>query len=348
MIRTSRLMLSLCVVAALAVHGGASWLGTPDESPRMDSGAGATEARLGSSFADMVAGSAKPVSDSRTTPNRQIEDVIEPDRPEQATRPRAEQAGAETPGAEVAETPATPEATRSVLPRDPARRAALSKIAPTLPGTSNSIGSETARAAPAAQPETERAATPEATSATTSREITATRPGSESQSVDTEQDELQVSRRPRTRPAEVEQAASANETPSPEPTARPQGNAGGNAERNANRGSATGSDESKAERAGNDNNRQSANDGNAAASDYPGQVMRKLARVPRPRSSSRGAAIVRFRIAENGDIASIGLARSSGSARLDRAALSVVRRAAPFPGPPRGAQRSFSIRIKGD
>ena len=60
----------------------------------------------------------------------------------------------------------------------------------------------------------------------------------------------------------------------------------------------------------------------------------------------RGATVVAFRVAGSGGLAGLSVARSSGSAALDRAALRVVQRAAPFPAPPAGAQRSFSIKIE--
>ncbi|MCV2893570.1 energy transducer TonB [Lentibacter sp. XHP0401] len=87
--------------------------------------------------------------------------------------------------------------------------------------------------------------------------------------------------------------------------------------------------------------------GNAAASNYPGTVMRKISRVPKPRVGSTGTATVRFTISANGGLASASIARSSGIASLDRAALKVIQRAAPFPKPPAGAQRSFTLKIKG-
>ncbi|KAA0916380.1 energy transducer TonB, partial [Aquicoccus porphyridii] len=87
--------------------------------------------------------------------------------------------------------------------------------------------------------------------------------------------------------------------------------------------------------------------GSAAASNYPGLVMRRLSRAGRPRVNARGEAVVGFTIADNGGLAALGIARSSGSAALDRAALGIVRGAAPFPKPPRGAERRFSIRIRG-
>ncbi|SMR82439.1 outer membrane transport energization protein TonB [Aliiroseovarius halocynthiae] len=82
--------------------------------------------------------------------------------------------------------------------------------------------------------------------------------------------------------------------------------------------------------------------GNAAASNYPGKVMRKLQRV-RKRGRERGRAVVGFSIAASGAVAKVWLRRSSGNAKLDGAALKHVHRAAPFPAPPKGAQRQFSF-----
>ncbi|MEO0634986.1 MAG: TonB family protein [Pseudomonadota bacterium] len=43
----------------------------------------------------------------------------------------------------------------------------------------------------------------------------------------------------------------------------------------------------------------------------------------------------------------MSIRRSSGSAELDRAAIQMIQRAAPFPPPPPGAQRSFNMPIRG-
>ncbi|WP_083099260.1 TonB family protein [Pseudophaeobacter leonis] len=86
--------------------------------------------------------------------------------------------------------------------------------------------------------------------------------------------------------------------------------------------------------------------GNAAASNYAGLVMRRIQRAKR-RADVRGEALVRFSITSGGGVASVSLARSSGSGKLDGIALAQVRRAAPFPPPPPGARTSFTVRIKG-
>ncbi|MEE4118282.1 MAG: TonB family protein [Paracoccaceae bacterium] len=75
--------------------------------------------------------------------------------------------------------------------------------------------------------------------------------------------------------------------------------------------------------------------------------MRHVIRVRRPDVAARGAARVTFRVAGSGALAGASLSRSSGSAALDRAALTVVRRAAPFPPPPAGAARTFTVEIRG-
>ncbi|MGP1356020.1 TonB family protein, partial [Roseicyclus sp.] len=86
----------------------------------------------------------------------------------------------------------------------------------------------------------------------------------------------------------------------------------------------------------------------AEAANYPGQVLRRIARQGRPRVRHDGAdAVVTFRIDAGGGLASLGLARSSGNPALDEAALSIVRSAAPFPRPPAGAQTAFSINFGG-
>ncbi|GAA0310270.1 energy transducer TonB family protein [Rhodovulum strictum] len=137
----------------------------------------------------------------------------------------------------------------------------------------------------------------------------------------------------------------ARPTPRPQDQPRAQAQPPGNADRDARAGQETGRVQARAATSGRAG--QAAEVGNAAISTYPGLVMRKLARVPRPRVDSHGAAVVAFRIADNGGLAGAALAQSSGSARLDQAALHLVQRAAPFPAPPSGAQRSFSIRIEG-
>lgn len=153
----------------------------------------------------------------------------------------------------------------------------------------------------------------------------------------------QTSVRPRARPLAVikpkaqppgrDRTKQASQPPAAAPRAARAGVADGQADANARQ---------KGRTAG-----SGAASGTAAAANYPGLVMAKIMRTRRESVSARGAAQVRFAIADNGGLASLVIARSSGSPRLDQAALRQVRQAAPFPTPPAGARRSFSIEIKG-
>ena len=82
-------------------------------------------------------------------------------------------------------------------------------------------------------------------------------------------------------------------------------------------------------------------------SNYRGQVFRKIARAKRGRVNIRGATIVTLTIAPSGQLAGIGVARSSGSGKLDEIAVSQVRRAAPFPAPPNGQSQRYTVKISG-
>ena len=75
--------------------------------------------------------------------------------------------------------------------------------------------------------------------------------------------------------------------------------------------------------------------------------MRQISRVPRPKGVGRGATLVAFSISGGGGLGSVGVARSSGSPALDRAAVQLIRRAAPFPPPPPGARRSYQVSVEG-
>lgn len=97
--------------------------------------------------------------------------------------------------------------------------------------------------------------------------------------------------------------------------------------------------------------RRSGNNGRRTASagamrSY-GALVRARVLANRPGGGAeRGRAVISFGIAASGSLRYARVARSSGNAFLDRSSLSAVRRAAPFPRPPRGAsstQLRFSI-----
>lgn len=83
--------------------------------------------------------------------------------------------------------------------------------------------------------------------------------------------------------------------------------------------------------------------GGAAASKYPGLIQAKVTRAAKYPSKARGdagEALVSFTVGAGGKVMQVALARSSGNAALDKAALAAVDRAAPFPPIPEDAGRS--------
>jgi TonB family protein len=58
-----------------------------------------------------------------------------------------------------------------------------------------------------------------------------------------------------------------------------------------------------------------------------------------------GTAVIAFTVSEDGGLATLGVAQSSGVAEIDQAGLALLQRASPFPAPPVGAQRSFSFQF---
>lgn len=69
---------------------------------------------------------------------------------------------------------------------------------------------------------------------------------------------------------------------------------------------------------------------------YPGSARQR---------GAKGIATVGFVLDPSGVVASVVLLRSSGEADLDAEGVALVNRAAPYPPPPPGAQRSFAIEV---
>ena len=92
---------------------------------------------------------------------------------------------------------------------------------------------------------------------------------------------------------------------------------------------------------------QEAADGEGELVGYQAIVFSRLAKA---KSVGRqlgipGSAGIAFTLDEHGALLSVRLAVSSGIAKLDEEALAIVRKAAPFPAPPEGAQRSFEANV---
>ncbi|EAQ05711.1 energy transducer TonB family protein [Yoonia vestfoldensis] len=137
-------------------------------------------------------------------------------------------------------------------------------------------------------------------------------------------------------------ARPASQTAQPAAPPRPAGNADTDAARGSTQAQAQGQAAAAGAAAAPD-----STGGQAAAAAYPGQVLRQITRLRAQRAPARGSVLVRFAIAASGALADLSVAQSSGSAALDRLALDHIRRAAPFPAPPAGAQMAFSFEFLG-
>ncbi|MEM9240256.1 MAG: energy transducer TonB [Pseudomonadota bacterium] len=376
MIWSSRIGKITVLLASAGAHGMAVYLWWSEPEVQMDGGAEPTvQARLGNNFEDLTRGTMVPLT-PETVEEAEPPEPIENETAETEVEKPIEQSETEneTPVEEtetVETTPteqAVPERTETdapneqlvapALPEDATLSETALALAPAVTDADRADLAAPVEAVPleAAEPTEPVAPTPERIEPEITEAVrpeptvTAAAPPPETLQALPEIG-VQVSRRPQVRPESIEEEAEqrrqvVQEQPQrrePEPAPRVQQ---GNAQQNATAGGATTNSQSQPAQES-ANTGRSTTAGNAAASNYPGQVMRKLNRVPKPRVGSRGTVVVNFVIAASGGLSGVSVVRSSGSARLDQAALQVVRRAAPFPRPPAGAKRSFQISIKG-
>jgi protein TonB len=85
-------------------------------------------------------------------------------------------------------------------------------------------------------------------------------------------------------------------------------------------------------------------------SNYRGLVAAHLARHKRfpediRRRRQQGSTLVTFAIDGSGKVTTIALAKSSGNTSIDEASQEMIRRASPFPAPPKGQPMSFSVPV---
>ena len=83
----------------------------------------------------------------------------------------------------------------------------------------------------------------------------------------------------------------------------------------------------------------------AKASDHATKVRQTLGRHTPKSVRTSGSVTVSFAIDGGGRLRSARVSRSSGKAQLDQTALAIVRKAGPFPRPPGGGQRSYTITV---
>ena len=300
----------ICSVLSVMAHMGGVIVAT-DDAPNIEmAGAAPAPARLGNSFQDIAAGSATSVSTpSAEAAESAVEDaVVSPNVPAEVVPPIATNA---------ATIPAT---------------ADLSSVVPTVPGTPTDPTDPTT-VLPQSPLSSVLPITP-------TELVTGEEPVSlAAATADT------IRPRPRPEPTKV--------VPETQPERQPESGTADNGETSPpasspgvaeteRRGVAEGVETGASNDAG-DATGTATEAGNAAASSYPGAVMRKINRTRKPRVGVQGTAIVGFEIRSDGGLATVTILRTSGEAAVDQAALDHLRRAAPFPTPPTGAERRFQV-----
>lgn len=328
MIASSRIVAALALACATGLHFGGIINMSPEFEAETEGSAGSQDLRLGTGFADLVAG---------TLSSEHPEVVAEALQPDAASPLRPKTISATEPDTTSPRQPDMTAAETTVDRLEPTPHA--EPVEPQLADSPESprITSARAQTLPARKV-TEDTATPvkQAVKAITAKSTDATPKSAKSHA--------------EVRKPEPTEVLSARDLEPDPPRKKPEQRKArpapqGNADRNTTAGATAGTATAQAVTRGSGG--AASETGNAAASNYPGKVMRHLSRVSRPRVRARGAAVVAFRVADNGDLSGLSLSNSSGSDALDRAAVGVVKGAAPFPAPPSGARRSFTIEIKG-
>ena len=136
--------------------------------------------------------------------------------------------------------------------------------------------------------------------------------------------------------------------PKPKPARAPLSPTTGNAKKNSKRGQDESRDDGSAAKSGQGESVASLTRAQTrAATKWERQVLRKILRARRKLPRVRALAVVDFQITPKGAIARIRIHRSSGNADFDQLALDHVRRAAPFPPPPLGAETRLGVEVEG-
>ncbi len=325
MIARSTTAKGVSLVLSVGILAGAMQLAAPDVAPEMEGGGAPVEALIGSQFEDMAAGTltALPAEDTPTPTALPETSAVEP---------------TPTPAPAPAQPLETAEPVTQAPPATPAKPTALTPVAPApLPDPVVPLAQEVPKPTPEptpepiAEPETIAAAEPDSDAPTLSKRPMPKNPERAAEVAQAQAKAAEAAR----------QKAERAKPPAPQKATR------GNAQRNNTKGSDAGTSQTAKATTTGQQSAAATQAGNAAASNYPGQVMRRISRLPKPRVNARGTTVVAFSIGSGGGLAGVSVARGSGSASLDRAAVTLIRRAAPFPNPPAGAQRQFSISIKG-
>lgn len=307
--RPGFLTVAIVLTLSATLHAAGMLAVAPtEEIVQLPAGGQGETAALGSSFADFAAG---------------VMPVIPAEQPAQVVNvQKAVQQAVQEPVELTSSQPLEPAVRPKPTPQT---------TAPAVPAVTPK--NTTARA-PEAAPTSP--VTPQTQSATPAETVQVTEPSEETAAPN-------ASARPQARPAQPPRQRVAQQPRLPNrQTQQPASRPAGNSDADARRGSAAGQQAGQSASAG-QTQRPAAESGNAAASNYPGEVLRKITRQRRASAPRSGKVVVSFSIAGSGALASAAVLRSSGSPALDRVALDHIRRSAPFAPPPRGAQTSFTF-----
>lgn len=362
MIAASRSLKVMAFAGAIILHAALA-MALMREEPVLVEGSGSQGAQLGNSFADMVAGTLTSEDSSEVIePESQSEAVTEAE-PEELTTPQPEP----LPEQDLAEPVEQPEPVE--VDQQPPTEIANAQPAVETSDTDPQVTEVQVDVAALAVPEVPEGVlpvrpevleptpiVPEALAALPEvvQPLAAARvvPEDRIDVLDPDSTVPKLSKRPVRREPSLETLEPVRKAaPKPAPARKvaakpePQKTNRGKNTQNAKAGTTRGTADKASSRQGS-GTAKSKKAGNAAVSNYSGLVNRHLARIRKPSLNRRGVVRVSFSIALSGGLAGVSVARSSGSSKLDQAAASMIRRAAPFPKPPAGARRSFTISIE--
>ncbi|MEL7381907.1 MAG: TonB family protein [Pseudomonadota bacterium] len=358
---------AMALTGSVVLHLAGADLFAVEATVALPGGGDVAPARLGTSFADMVRGSAglnqpqpdeiEPLEPTETEPL----ELIETETPEHVDTEAAQVEPSATPQPEPSETqspdttrtePLTPDTLTGQTP--PATQSPVQITANET--TASDAGSTVAVIPVPVAPS--RAIVPDIPSATISSDtapetapeppVTSVAPISATEQVTATSPDVQTpdasTPRPQTRP-------DPNATPAPTPGAAPQQprpppaspGATGNASTDATRGQETATETGQTTSQSPQNN-SASQAGQAALPNYGATVFRRIARnVGRFRGQIAQDAVVTLTIAASGALQSVSLSRSSGNPDFDQRVVSAVQRAAPFPPTPTGVAEGFRL-----
>lgn len=278
------------------------------------------------------------VSEAEAAPEAPASEALPPDELVEAVEPPAEPATAEPVTAEAV----TPEAVTSEAVTSEAVPMEIAALAPGLAATAVPTAVERPdETPPETAPETAPVTAP----------VQASVAPQEAEPVpSTERLEATVAVPvPQARPADLEVAETRQPAPARKSdTVKRQTEKPARAAKAASTSGAGGQSNATAKAGGSERAGASSEFGNAEASNYMGQIYRKVNRAKRRGSvgRQRGEALIAFVVASNGSLAGVRVARSSGNEAIDREAVSTVQRAQPFPPiPPQARRNSWTFTV---